>query len=131
MQICPRLACKIACFCRQKYMQLTGKNTGIAGKNTQRTQSKITANACNLLSHRGYTHSRLAGKLRALLRAIAFTLREVPAADKQVNLSVFTSNLHVTQVNCVWALFTCVFPLVKIPAFAGNAIVSKIYRYLR
>ena len=26
-------------------MQLTGKNTGIAGKNTRQTQSKITANA--------------------------------------------------------------------------------------
>ena len=45
MQICPRLACKLACFCRQKYMQLTGKNTGIAGKNTRQTQAKITANA--------------------------------------------------------------------------------------
>ena len=45
MQICSRLACKIACFCRQKYMQLTGKNTGIAGKNTRQTQAKITANA--------------------------------------------------------------------------------------
>ena len=45
MQICPRLACKIACFCRQKFMQLTGKNTGIAGKNTRQTQAKIIANA--------------------------------------------------------------------------------------
>ena len=26
-------------------MQLTGKNTGIAGKNTRQTQAKITANA--------------------------------------------------------------------------------------
>ena len=41
----PRLACKIACFCRQKCMQLTGKNTGIAGKNSRQTQAKITANA--------------------------------------------------------------------------------------
>ena len=41
----PRLACKIACFCRQKYMQLTGKNTGIAGKITRQTQPKITANS--------------------------------------------------------------------------------------
>ena len=38
----PRLACKIACFCRQKYMQFTGKNTRIAGKNTRQTQAKIT-----------------------------------------------------------------------------------------
>ena len=45
MQICPRLACKIACFCKQKYMQLTGKNTGIAGINTRQTQAKTTANA--------------------------------------------------------------------------------------
>ena len=28
-----------------KYMQLTGKNTGIAGKNTRQTQAKVTANA--------------------------------------------------------------------------------------
>ena len=26
-------------------MQLTGKNTGIAGKNTRQTQAKLTANA--------------------------------------------------------------------------------------
>ena len=44
MQICPRLACKIAWFCRQKYMKLAGKNTRIAGKNTRQSrqsQAKI------------------------------------------------------------------------------------------
>ena len=45
MQIFPRLAFKIACFCKQKYMQFAGKNTRIAGKNTRQTQAKITANA--------------------------------------------------------------------------------------
>ena len=41
------------------------------------------------------------------------------AASTQVNLPVFTGKLHVTQVNCVWGLFTCELQ-VKLPAFAGN-----------
>ena len=64
------------CFCRQKYMQPTGKNTRIAGKITRQTQANIIAKAgkithiiagkkklqfhtelpaiaSNLLSHRG------------------------------------------------------------------------------
>ena len=45
MQICPRLACKIACFCWQKYIQFAGKNTGISRRINCQTQSKITANA--------------------------------------------------------------------------------------
>ena len=36
VQIYPRLGCKIACFCTQKYMQFAGENTRtIAGKNTR------------------------------------------------------------------------------------------------
>ena len=60
MQICPRLACKIACFCWQKYMQLTGKNTRSAGKNTHNLRKKnmqfhaeLLAIAGNLQSQRG------------------------------------------------------------------------------
>ena len=37
----------------------------------------------------------------------------------QVNLLVFTGKLHVTQVNCVWGLFTCELQ-VKLAAFACN-----------
>ena len=60
LQICPRLACRIACFCKQKYMQSAGKNTKIADKNVRTIASKNTRNctkklaaiAENLLSHR-------------------------------------------------------------------------------
>ena len=50
-------SCKFArdYFCRQKYMQFTGKNTKIAGKNTHQTQAKITANA-------GKNTRKIAGK---------------------------------------------------------------------
>ena len=134
---------------QQKYMQFAGKSTRIAGKNTRQTQAKITANArkntrtiagkntCNS------THNHLqlqvsqpslhpAGEvtcnLRALLSAIACILREVLAAQKQVQLSVFTGKLHVTQVNCMWGLITSELQ-VQSPAFAGNAILSKIYHF--
>ena len=43
MQFCPRLVCKLAYFCRQKYMQFAGKNTRIAGKKTRQTQAKLPA----------------------------------------------------------------------------------------
>ena len=69
MQICPRLACKIACFCRQKYMQLTGKNTSIAGKNIRQTQAKITANA-------GKITRTIAGKKPAIPRRITCNCRQ-------------------------------------------------------
>ena len=49
----------------------------------------------------------------------ACILREVLAAWTQLNLPVFTGKLHVTQVNCVWGLFTCGLQ-VKLPAFADN-----------
>ena len=45
IQIRPRLACKIACSCSQKYMQFAGKKTRIAGENIYQTQAKVTANA--------------------------------------------------------------------------------------
>ena len=44
-------------------MQLTGKNTGIAGKNTRQTQAKITANA-------GKNTRTIAGKKPAIPRRI-------------------------------------------------------------
>ena len=37
------------------------------------------------------------------------------------SLPVFTVKLHVTQVNCVWSLFTCKLQ-VNLPAFAGNFV---------
>ena len=40
MQIFPRLACKIASCCRQKYMQFADKNAKITVKNTRQTQAK-------------------------------------------------------------------------------------------
>ena len=69
MQICPRLACKIACFCRQKYMQLAGKNTRIAGKNTRQTQAEITANA-------GKNTRTVAGKKPAIPHRITCNRRQ-------------------------------------------------------
>ena len=61
------------------------------------------------------------GKFTCACRQFACILREVVAASAQVNLPVFTGKLHVTQVNCVWGLFTCELELqVKLPAFAGN-----------
>ena len=66
----PATSCKIACFCRQKYMQLTGKNTGIAGKNTSQTQAKITAHAgkntrqtqAKITANAGKNTRKIAGK---------------------------------------------------------------------
>ena len=69
MEICPRLACKIACFCGQKYMQLAGKNTTIAGKNTRQTQAKITANA-------GKNTRKIAGKKPAIPHRITCNRRQ-------------------------------------------------------
>ena len=40
----PRLACKIACFCRQKEKQFACRTTGIASKNPLQTQAKKTTN---------------------------------------------------------------------------------------
>ena len=59
------------------------------------------------------------GKITCTCRQFACILREVLDALTQVNLPVFTGKLHVTQVNCVWGLFTCELQ-VKLPAFAGN-----------
>ena len=59
------------------------------------------------------------GKFTCARRQFACVLREVLAASKQVNLPVFTSKLHVTQVNCARDLFTCELH-VKLPVFAGN-----------
>ena len=59
------------------------------------------------------------GKFTCASRQFACILREVLAASTQVNLPVFTGKLHVTQVNCVWDLFTCELH-VKLHAFAGN-----------
>ena len=59
------------------------------------------------------------GKFTCACRHFACSLREVLAASTQVNLPVFTGKLHVTQVRCVWGLFTCELQ-VKLPAFAGN-----------
>ena len=50
-------------------MQLTGKNTGIAGKNTRHTQAKITANA-------GKNTRTIAGKKPASLRRITCNCRQ-------------------------------------------------------
>ena len=54
---------------RQKYMQLTGKNTRIAGKNTRQTQAKITAIA------RKNTRT-IAGKKPAIPRRITCNCRQ-------------------------------------------------------
>ena len=59
------------------------------------------------------------GKFTCACRQFACILREVLAASTQVNIPVYTGKLHVTQVNCVWGLFTCELQ-VKLPAFAGN-----------
>ena len=40
MQTCPRLACEIPYFCRQKYMQFAGKKTGIADKTPAKRRQK-------------------------------------------------------------------------------------------
>ena len=58
-------------------------------------------------------------KFTCACRQFACILREVFAASTQVNLPVFTGKLHVTQVNCVWGLFTCELQ-VKLAAFACN-----------
>ena len=61
----------------------------------------------------------LSGKFTCTCRQFAYILREGLTASTQVNLTVFTGKLHVTQVNCVWGFFTCELQ-VKLPAFAGN-----------
>ena len=57
-QTCSRLACKIACVCRQKYMQFPAQNTRIADENTRQTQSKITVNANKNTRTIGGKHTR-------------------------------------------------------------------------
>ena len=59
-------------------MQLTGKNTGIAGKNTRQTQAKINANA-------GKNTRTIAGKKPANPRRITCNCRQ-PAITPRVNL---------------------------------------------
>ena len=50
----------------------------------------------------------------------------------QVNLpDIFADTLHVTQVNFVWDLFTCVVPDEKIPAFAYNVTVLENHLQLQ
>ena len=70
IQICSRTACKIACFCRQKYMQLAGKNTKMAGKNTRKrrqeypqSQAKIHAICGQQYPQSQATIPAIAGKL--------------------------------------------------------------------
>ena len=70
-------------------------------------------------------------KLYYVLSCVVCIVREVFDMWNQINLPVLTGKMQVTHINCVWGLFTCVFPQLKIHAFAGNAIVSKIYPYLR
>ena len=62
MQICPRLACN----CRQKYMQLTGETTRIACKNTRQTQEKISANAGKNTRNRRQKYMQFADKTPAI-----------------------------------------------------------------
>ena len=69
------------------------------------------------------------GKFACARRQFACVLREVLAASKQVNLSVFTGKLHVTQVNCARDLFTCALQ-VKLPAFAGNFTRASFIVYV-
>ena len=75
MQICPRLACKNACFCSQKYMQLAGKNTRIAGENNCKRRKKYPPNAgkINCERRKKYPHNRRQKNLQfhAELPAIA------------------------------------------------------------
>ena len=52
-------------------------------------------------------------------RQFACILHEVLAASTHVNLPVFTGKLYVTQVKCLWGLFTCELH-VKLPAFVSN-----------
>ena len=70
------------------------------------------------------------GKFTCACWQFACILREVLAASTQVNLPVFTGKLHVTQVNCVWGLFTCELQ-VKLPAFAGNFAGASFTVYVQ
>ena len=58
-------------------MQLTGKNTGIAGKNTRQTQAKITANA-------GKNTRTIAGKKPAIPRRITSNCRQLQNIKRQL-----------------------------------------------
>ena len=104
MQICPRLACKIAWFCRQKYMQLTGKNTRIAGKNTRQTQTKITANAGKKPAQTQPKKPAIPRRITCNCRQSAITPRvNSPANCRQVNLH------HAGEVTCnLRALLTAI-----------------------
>ena len=89
-------------FCLQKQAVLQASRGQIC-------MSSASKNTCKMYS----------GEFTCACRQLACILRKVLAASTQVNLPVFTGKLHVTQVNCVWGLFTCDLQ-VMLPAFAGN-----------
>ena len=83
IQIFPRLAFKVGCFCKQKYMQFAGKNTKsqvrIHAKRGQKDphnrrqryqqlHRKTPTIAGNLLSHSRLIHLQIAGKLACILQ---------------------------------------------------------------
>ena len=132
MQICPRLACKIACFCRQKYMQLTGKNTGIAGKNTRQTQAKITANAgkntrtisgkktCNstqnYLQLQAICHHS-AGKITCKLQEVSLH----HAGEVTCNLRAL-----LTAIACILREVLAASKQVNLPVFIGKLHITQV-----
>ena len=147
-----RNSCKIACFCRQKYMQLAGKNTSnlkqkylqlqakspqlqakiraIAVKST-RNCKKIRAiavkNTRNCRQYCYYTAGKITCQLQVRLHPAncvlnyecsrLFCMRFLSRRCRWIYLFL--------QVNCIRGLFTCISPHVKLPSFAGNAIMSK------
>ena len=76
-------------------MQLTGKNTAIAGKNTRQTQAKITANA-------GKNIRTIAGKKPGIPRIITCNCRQsaiTPRVNSPANCS-YVSLHHAGEVTC-------------------------------
>ena len=146
MQIRPRLTRKIACFCRQNYMQLSGKNTrkcrqkypqvqtktpASAGKNTRHCSWKHSQFQAIPLSYRRYIHQPIASKLDYILqvkltatfvlsyvRSRVFCMWCLPCRCRLIYLFL--------QLTCIWGFFTSVSPFF-FRTFAGKATVAKKY----
>ena len=129
MQICPRLACKIACFCRQKYMQLTGKNTGIAGKNTRQTQAKISANAGKIPAQS--QAKKTCNSTQNYLQSATTPRVNSPANCRQVSLhhaGEVTCNLRalLTAIACILRELLAASKQVNLPVFTGKLHVTQV-----
>ena len=133
MQICPRRACKIACFCRQKYMQCASKNTRIAGENTCQIQAKITANAGK--NTRTIADKNTRNCTRNYLQMQAICYHTAGKFTCKLHLHLTIEKIWCPQkINIIWASYfqrrdktSIVF--CSVSSERGNKLPAKILQY--